>query len=523
MIIDVNNTDAIPEVNYDYCIIGAGAAGITLALELENSSTRIALLESGNENLEWQTQQLYETEISEGGLPRRNHFETRLRMLGGTTNHWNGRCGPFSQLDFSTRSWVPHSGWPITKAQLQPYYQRSTDYLDLAYDQFDLHSLRDKGIPLPAPNEEWDFHVWQYSAPTRYRLKYADRLKSSKSIHLYVNTNVTHLNANGNESSLEGVDVASLQGFQGEIKARHYILCCGGIENPRIMLSSNRQFPNGVGNKNDLVGRYFMEHLRTKLQVDLGSNDYALSQTYNTYVWNYRRYMLGLELTEALQTTENILNAGCWMEYAPKAISPTRSLTRIMKGNIDRTNAIQHVKESISGAEHIYRNLRRRLTSPGAPMLDKAVNTVVIETEQAPDPDSRITLSESRDGLGMRKAEINWVVNELDIKTAKVASFKIAKKLTSDHGIRLRMPQWMWQDESMWRANFIDVSHHMGTTRMATHEREGVVDSDCRVFGYSNFHISGSSLFPTSGHVNPTMTIVALAIRLADHLKNSGN
>ncbi|MFQ3262065.1 GMC oxidoreductase [Reinekea sp.] len=520
MITDIDSIKKFGEHLFDFCIIGAGAAGITLAMELKDKGFSIALLESGNNLLEWETQQLYETETT--GIPRQPQISTRLRFFGGTTNHWDGRCGPLSESDFSERDWVPHSGWPITRTELDPYYKRATQYIDINSESFDYTSLKEKNIPLPTLGDDWNFHVWQYSAPTRFGLKYVQPLKEANNVHVYFNANVTNILLNNQGTEVSTVKVASLKGFSRELRAKKFILSCGGIENARILLNANSQMSEGLGNQNDLVGRYFMEHLRTKLVADVTGNPYALNQTYNEYTWQNRRYLLGLEATPKLLQEKEILNSGCWMEYVPNTYSPTRSFTHIVGGNTSGSSFFLHAKEALMGAQDIYLNIRRKLIAPGAPMIDKSSNTIVIETEQAPNPNSRITLTNTIDALGQAVANIHWEVTGLDLETSRKASLAIAQKFTKDHGIRIKTPEWMNNVNDDAKPSFTDVAHHMGTTRMSRNPQQGVVDAQCKVFGINNLYIAGSSVFPTSGHVNPTMTIVALAIRLSDHLTLNG-
>jgi choline dehydrogenase-like flavoprotein len=139
--------------------------------------------------------------------------------------------------------------------------------------------------------------------------------------------------------------------------------------------------------------------------------------------------------------------------------------------------------------------------------------------EQYPEPDSRITLSDQLDALGLRKACIDWHLSELERKTARRMVETVGAEFERLNLGKLELSDWMRPEIEDWRSWVKEGNHHSGATRMADDPRQGVVDRNCRVHGIENLYISSSSVFPTTGTANPTFTIIALAIRLADHLK----
>ncbi len=502
---------------YDVCVIGAGAAGMTLVNELAQSGLSIGVVESGGFSFEIDTQNLYDFENV--GIPRKPHPATRLRMYGGTTNHWDGRCGPFDATDFTEREWVPHSGWPISRDELEPFYVRAADYCDLKTYPFDAGVARGRMIPLPDLDPAvHQYHVWQFSAPTRFGPKYRHLFNQGDRIDLIYHANATELQVDPSGRTLTGVRVKTLDGKQGLVRAKRYCLCTGGIENARILLYSNSVLPQGVGNGNDLVGRFFMEHPRAKHPVVQLDGRERLSQTFNDYQWDKGHYLLGMKTTPAFQRANKTLNSAYWFLPQYQADSPLNALRRAAHREGGMMKTLENGLYALENSEDIYLHMRRKLLSPGAGEVAVAI-TLVTETEQAPNPDSRITLSEQRDRLGLPLSKIDWRLTELDQQNATSAIRSAAVELAKHFNVRVRMPGWLTDAEGGWQNGFVDVSHHLGTTRMSASGTSGVVDANCRSHEVDNLYIAGSSVFATSSLINPTFTVVALAIRLADHLR----
>src|SRR4051812_33133024 len=246
----------------DICIVGAGAAGISMALEWMNTPYNVILLEGGGFEYDEQVQELY------AGKTTGQHYyplkSSRLHYFGGTTGHWAGYCSTFDHIDFKKRDWVPHSGWPIQCADLDPYYERAQKNLDLGpYNYSAAYWQKNDPTRASLPldkNVVWD-KMWQFSPPTRFGQKYRDTIVNAKNIHLYTYANVVDIAGNDNVSAIREVTVKNHAGKTHTVRARYFVIACCSIQNARLLLASNRQAPKGLGNDNDLVGRYFMEHL----------------------------------------------------------------------------------------------------------------------------------------------------------------------------------------------------------------------------------------------------------------------
>jgi choline dehydrogenase-like flavoprotein len=522
MIIDFEQADVPDQFDGDLCIIGAGAAGISIAAELANSGHRILLIESGGFEFEGATQGLYDTEDS--GIARQPMIMQRLRMFGGSTNHWDGRCAPLDPIDFEQRDWIPYSGWPMTRADLDPFYVRAHAVCDLRT------TLQNSGaadlcqLPSsPADPDKLVLHSWQFSPPTRFGKKFRGPLAQSASVTVILHANVINIATDEDDSHATHIDIATLQGRKGKVRASLFVLACGAIENPRLLLASSRRRQAGVGNTHDLIGRFFMEHLRTKfVAVPLGDS-YPLRTVFSECENSQGKFLFGSRLADGLQRDRRIGNLGITSYTEGGEESATNAAFRIAKDLSSGTvpdNFSSEVLYVLRDLDSLIVNARRRALIPDAETIDNALVVLACEAEQVPNPNSRISLSTRTDALGVPQARVDWQLHDIDLHTTQVAASVLSAQLAAHFGTRIRLPDWLLAPLSNWQAQFRDVAHHIGTTRMANDAAQGVVNKDCRMHAIDNLYVAGRSVCPTGGHANPTLTIVALALRLADHLKS---
>lgn len=487
------------EADYEICIIGAGAAGIALAKEFANTRTSVCLVESGG--LEWEegTQALYFGN-SEGTLPPRDLVESRMRYYGGTMNIWGGCCAPLNSIDFKKRSWVPYSGWPINRTVLEPYYRRAQPLFELG--QFDYGSDLWNGLEiqeLPYDNDRIVTRFFQESTPTNFAEVHGPTLEAAENIDILLHANLINVSANKNGNSITHVDIGTLEGKRGNIRAKFFILACGGIENARILLLSDDVQSTGLGNENDLVGRFYMDHIYGQL---------AQGWTADPDIW--RQYGL----------TEHDHDSGTGLKR------PSGELVRVrpfacLSEDWQRKNGVLNIgllaEEAVEDTERF----------PLAKRKDQALKYragLIGQSETAPNPDSRVTLSNDLDELGLRQVNLNWQLSEIDLRTQAAMATAFGTEMARLEFARLRVDDWVTDQNWATAVGREDepltgTAHHIGTTRMANNVNEGVVNSECAVHGIPNLYVASSSVFPTTGFANPTLTIVALAIRIADQLK----
>lgn len=534
MLIDALTLPADTLIEKDICIIGAGAAGITLARELAHQPFQVCLLESGGLDFEADTQSLYKGEnLGVSYFPIK---ESRARYLGGSTNLWGGWSRPLDDIDFSDRPWMPHSGWCFTKADLVPYYKRAQQACKLGPFKYDLASWQEalsqvQHQELPVLPDDLETYIWQIipSPYLRFGEVYRAEIEQARNITTYLHANAVEIEANETAQTVKRLRVASLDGKQFWIAAKVFILAVGGIENPRLLLASNKVQNTGLGNQYNLVGRYFMEHPYLMAGKAMLSNAASFFTRINFRVDDI--YMAtGVGLSEAVQEREQVLNFSLrflpieeeWVEAfrrLKKLRNPRQghdAFPTITEGfNGREASAIADMGKVITHLDHLaakaYQKLFKSCTTEKSHFCD-----IHLIGEQAPNPDSRVLLSRERDRLGINCVQLDWRLSPIDKYTMQRSSQLIAAEFERA-GLGKLQVDFTTTDET-WRS-LKGSYHHIGTTRMHHNPKHGVVNEHCQVHGISNLYIAGSSVFPTSGLSNPTLTIVALAIRLADHIK----
>jgi choline dehydrogenase-like flavoprotein len=295
----------------DLCIVGAGAAGITLACELETTGLSIALLESGDIGFRHRPQLLYHGENV--GLPNFATAKSRFRTFGGSTTRWGGQCRPFDPIDFEARPWIRHSGWPISYASLKPYYCRAAVVCELAQPDFDLAPwfTTNAGVT-PVRSSILETRIYQFSQARDFGVRHRDRLAHARNVQVYLNANVTEIITNGSGSEVICLRCRTFNGRESRFSARAYVLACGGIENARLMLASRNVAPCGVGNSTDLVGRFFADHPYFLLghfeprEPGFADSDYVIREGYG----RAQRVHAAFGLREAEQRKEQV-NGAC--------------------------------------------------------------------------------------------------------------------------------------------------------------------------------------------------------------------
>lgn len=503
----VQSLDALDagEINADLCIIGGGAAGLTLAQAFLGTSARIVLIEGGGFEFDWESQDLYEGDSV--GAEYFGLTETRLRFLGGTTNHWGGTCAPFEPEDFAERAWIPDSGWPISYGAVAAYYPAAHAICDVASDDYDVDALESllSGPRLLSDESAVRSFVKRYSPPTRFGSKYRAALEKSENVTVLLNSTATQIVPNDAATHIERVECVSYAGRKLDVVARNFVVACGGIENPRMLLMSNRIETHGLGNRHDVVGRYFMEHPHRHLGEIVLSDPGRNVTLYDGSRWRRRDNVEAVAMlmpTRAFQHENQTMGAS--IELSPFYEEEAEGLIGAGKDQLDRLGRYLRDKDILSTSNY------RWTLGFDRPVRYFEVNA---ECEQAPNRDSRVRLSTRRDKFGLPMLELDWRVTESDQRSIELTARALAEALGAQGAGRMKIDIRI----DGWPAGH----HHMGSTRMSADPTKGVVDGDCRVHGIENLYVAGSSVFPTGSHVNPTLTIVALALRLADRLKES--
>ena len=491
--IDARAVPAGTVLETDLAIIGGGPAGISLALALASSPLRVMLLESGGMHFDGKTQELYGG--SESGYPYLKLEGSRLRYLGGSTNHWGGWCRPLSEIDFEARDWLAHSGWPFARREIEPYFARAQSLVEAGpwvYDKGEAW-MAHRGAPLALARGGVYTSWFQFSKmrgsvlPTHFGHRYADDLRRIPRLALYANANVTGMRLAGDAASLDRLDVATLSGNRFSVRPRIAVLATGAMENARLLLASNDVAPRGVGNDNDLVGRFFADHPIPRDTATLVVFAGGLAPFY----------------------TSNATAKGAILRAT---FSPSEDYQR----RSGALGSLTTVENAIALDE-----LGRAAVATATDALDLDASNAKAYSmgcglELAPDPNRRLTLTSERDALDLPRLKLHMHVADSTFAHYRATMKELGRQLLAARIGMIRLNQKTHAD---W-LNVMDWgNHHMGTTRMSDDPKQGVVDQDSRIHGVANLYVAGSSVFPTYGSSNPTMNLVALSLRLAAHLR----
>jgi choline dehydrogenase-like flavoprotein len=510
MIEDIQGLQNNSIINADLAIIGAGPAGITIARALADSQFNVCVLEAGGLNYSPETQALYSGENAGINYPL---DKSRLRYLGGSSNHWGGFCFPLSPIDFEVRDWVPYSGWPITYDTISSYYDQASEIVQVLPGRYnDLNfwnSKYNEKIP-ELVTGRLQLGFVQYSKPTRFGLRYRADLENAPNVRVLLNANVVNINANNNAAAVNDIKIRTLSGNAHTVKARFYILATGGLENARMLLLSNDVARAGLGNDNDLVGRFFMEHPHMESNAEIVAADARRIPRLFREVISVDKHSASAAFRPSANylRSHKLLNASIQVGVVEeeRASKPSRHLN---PASIQaHTGMLQAARNFLIGTETD--NQKQDPDYLGFWLGSGCA------CEQVPNPSSRVSLSSERDALGLQKIRLDWRLTEQDRRSLVHHFYSLALEFGALGMGRLRMNI---VDDGQWPENIRGGNHHMGTTRMSDSPKSGVVDRHCKVHGIDNLYVSGSSVFPTSGIANPTLTVVALALRLAEHIK----
>jgi choline dehydrogenase-like flavoprotein len=530
MFIDSRSVDEQSVVETTVCIIGGGVAGITLALELDKQGIQAVLLESGGFKPDDGTRDLYRGENV--GIPYTYADGSRSRFLGGSSNCWGGWCRPLDSWDFEKRDWVKDSGWPFGLEELRPYYARTHALLKLGEHNFEpayweASIGRDDVKRHPLPSGTVRDTISQFSSPVRFGKVYRAELEKSRHVRVFLNANAMNIDTDTDAHNVTRIEVGTLSGRRFSVTAKVFVLATGGIENARLLLASNKVQAAGVGNGNDLVGRYFMDHPRTMQGSIKFKKPWARNKLYDIK-YHYQNKAVSAHgqnissqfaLTQKVLERERLLNARVWFYslFRGENTAGAEALIRCKQAVLQKdqpgwsfgsdlmTMAAHPVDTACFGLA--------RLLQPRPLITDVKFQTIV---EAEPNRDSRVTLSQQKDALGMNRVKVDWQLTELVKRTFDRTVTLLAEEMqrTGVADVRLDEPlegkPWPAQLEGTW--------HHMGTTRMHDSPKQGVVDRNCKVHGMGNLYVAGSSVFPTVGANFPTITIAALTLRLSEHL-----
>jgi choline dehydrogenase-like flavoprotein len=536
VIVDLKAWDGAAAIDADLCIVGAGPAGLAIAREMLATGHHVVVVAGGGLEPDMDAQELYSGEQSASSHGYFDLAGCRARRFGGTSTMWSGRCARLAPEDFERRAWVEGSGWPIDGDELLPYYARSEAFLQLTDLGFSAKAGATAGYARPGVDERRLRSIYfQMSgdhgvsfAPLDVGEAYRGDCAAAGGLKVFLNAHVDHLQASADANRIEHVRVRTLApaeagGRRLQVRARHVVLAAGGLENPRLLLASDDVVGHGLGNQHDQVGRWFQEHARGIAAEIYSDEPYDLAELLS--VWREKdghMFRPGLRLAPERIAAERVLSSGVLVSAEADFDTGTDALKALAQDLADDYRPSgsfdDNLLKVLGDLDDVAINLWRRLYQGRGARRPIRKILVEYETEHAPNPASRVRLHRSRDALGMRRLVMDLHYQAIDKRAVQVMLRTLAAELARTGLGRVRLHDWV--DEAGVLAPTDFSCHHMGTTRMGGDPRTSVVDPNCRVHGIANLHVAGSSVFPSSGYVNPTNTIVALSIRLADRLRD---
>ena len=523
-LIDLHIVASDQQFESDLLIIGAGIAGLVLADALRGSGRRVDVLEAGGETLESTGQALHIAEMA--ARPHLGTIEGRFRVYGGSSTRWGGQLLPLAAHDFQHRPHVPNSGWPLNPAELSPYLRHSEQLLGVNHAPYTADLLEQLSRHQPVLSTEdlqLRFSKW---APFRCRnvaRTLGRRCQQDPATRVFLHAAATSIDLHPDGRHVEGVQVRTLQGGRFCFRARQVVLAAGTIETTRLLMASRGIHSSGIGNHSDQLGRWFHDHLSVKAAVLQPQGRRPMLQQLAPWYLGATRHTLKLESSAAWQARQGCLNVmghlvfetpdGSGFAWLRKRLQDRQSGTT----NTPATPALSLERLPAESLDMAYlawkRLIRKRRWCPAAGAI-----TLYIDTEQQPNPESRICLSSDCDAIGMPKTVVNWQWGEPERQT-----FAAYRQLFESQWQAWNYGSISWLESfascSDWDANVKDTYHLMGGTRMAKSPADGVVDAQLRVHGVDNLFVASCSVFPTGGSSNPTLTLMQLTLRLAQRLK----
>jgi choline dehydrogenase-like flavoprotein len=546
MLIDLNTEVSDNSLQFDVCIVGSGPAGITLAREISRAGLRVCLLESGGQKSSAKIQDLNTGTVdSTHGYREEPLRHGRHRQFGGTANIWNHRIRgesarhirylPLDEIDFEQRDWVPESGWPFGRQEIESFYERAKQVCGIKNLDYRSEALEGTKNGPPWQSEKIESVVSQFGVPGIFLRHYCRELACDQRVTVILHAALLQLEMDPLSRAITSAQAGAPNGRKFRVRARAFVLAAGGLENARILLLQDDLQSGGLGNQHDMVGRCFMDHptITLGMLTPFSSAFFGQVGFYDQHDVGGQAIMGILHIRPDELRREKMLNLCAVFVPHFKSLRANRTAVLhqlLVRGpRFLRRRLFTEHRSTHQGGREPLRPLRQRLLeeyySEGhcgwsrLTGLERRFGKFSLRAlvEQSPDRSNRVMLQEQTDDYGQRKIKILWRWNELDLRSIRQAQ-KIFREELPAAGIGAFVP--VEETVGSQPRRFDSPHHFLGTTRMHDNPRNGVVDADCRVHGVPNLFIAGSSVFPTGGYANPTLTIVALALRLAAHLQS---
>ena len=525
MIIDLKKEAIDCDCKYDVCVIGGGPAGITLALELGDHNLKVCLIESGGTNIEFKNQKL--NKVKNNGIRYKDLSVQRGRFLGGTSNFWGGNCIPLDPIDF-TKTSVRAEEWPFQHTVLEGHILRAEKLMNIESYAFGEDIRREINLPKDdGKSGLFEWKTWKFcDFPFRFGEQFLDRLASSKNISLILNANLVDFETAAERKFITAAEIRTLSGKSCQVKAEDFVLSCGGVENARLMLNFHERNTLNISEEASVIGKNFAEHPNASVGYLSGKNAKKIYANHAIrYVNGTKEIKPGLGIKAEAQEHHRLLNGiiSIWpIPIESSAVTRAKLLLQLFRNKDFGLKFLVNTFMVLPGIASLLPHVRHRIQGKSMAVTnDQNRFEVRLMSETHPNTKSCVVLTNNIDTLGMKRASLDWQLSEKDrhnfVEIANLTKLHFEQELD----VELELHDWINDKAKDW-SRYINTDghygHHMGTTKMGASPSNSVVDQNSKVHSLSNLYIAGSSVFPTYGFANPTLTIVALSIKLADFL-----
>lgn len=509
----------LPEC-FDVCVIGAGAAGMVLAVQLLRAGRSVVLLESGGLQLEAASQDLYRSEVT--GQRHTGVHDGRFRTWGGTTTRWGGQILELEPIDFAQRDWIAGSGWPISKDELRNDYKTAVELEGLGDAlQTDGEVWRAAGATEPALGPGLEPYFTRWCPQPDFSRLHGPELARAERLTTFLHANAVGFTVDARSHVRDAV-CRSLDGYEARVRAEEFVLAIGAIETSRLLLNLAER-DGAHWNPNGMVGQGFHDHIDCEVVRVRPLDKRRFHAAFANVVFRGYKYHPKLRLSAQQQRAQATLNVAATIAFRDSSDADTaevkatgKRLLRRAWNELDRRQLVHLLKHIplLLRQTWSYGVKHRVYNDPSAAV------TLRVHCEQQPDTTSRVTLSDACDALGLRRTKLQWEISGLELCTIRTF-LRIADEALRSAGLAELTPDIDLNDDAAMRARCDDGLHHMGGTVMSNDPSRGVVDTDLRMHGMANLSVCSASVFPTGGFSNPTHTVLALAVRLARRLAST--
>jgi choline dehydrogenase-like flavoprotein len=521
LIRDLNDGDRTGGFNVEVCVVGAGAVGLMLATALSERGVDVLVLEGGGRREESASQSLQEGESV--GHPFENIGVGRYRVLGGTTKYWGGQVVPFDAGVIGPRPWLGHAAWPIEPAVLEKYVLDAYRRLGLRRVELDDGEVwRKLGAVAPTLGPSADVVVTRWAKTTDFARLFRRQLRSREGPRVLLHANVVALELSHERDRVAAVHARNLRGDQVTVRARQFVLASGSLEIVRLLKHPlvDASLPPWSGSK--WLGSPLIDHLHCPVGTVSVLDYKRFHDLFDSIFIGGHKYYPRVRLAPEVQRSEGLVDVAAEFLYETRDaehLEYLKSLPSLVRGSGNRASTWRDLARHIAALRAIALPLtRRRLRDRRSYKPTDAVVTLAFSCEQIPLERSRVDLSDERDAVGMRRLRVDWQIDGRELRSMKRLAYVLKSELEERGIASISLDPRLENDDPDFASAIHDAIHQMGTTRMGRSPDQGFVDENLKVFGSENLHLVGATAFPSTGYANPTLTALALALRLADHI-----